>query len=227
MHNAQCCRYVGLCANDFRDNIQAGNVNEGQADNYTEPILSEGMLAYGMHIHRYQGNDPALVGIAVEPVAAGALVDGDAANAYFNPMQKPPDLSVRYSSRGTIEYAQNGAVFHEADAPADTATKFRPCVFFDRIAYIGVDDTKGVDDPNEVELNQMQVGQIRWVYNDDFDATAAAVIAARFDGVDARNTAIEATAAANLKTLAEVDEAEETARKAEVSDEKKRTFACL
>ena len=215
--------YVGLCANNFRDHIQSGDVEKGQADNYTEAVLSESMLVYGMHVHRYQGENSALLGIVVEPVAKGAIIDGVV--SHFDPEQKPPEFSVRYSPRGTIEYASNGVVFHEAGAPADTGTKLRPCVFFGTIAYVEVENSKGsVDDPDEIELNQMQIGQMRWVFNDDFDSTAAAAIATRFDGVDSRNAAIEATAAANLKTLTEAVDAEEAARQAEVSSEKKRAI---
>ena len=213
--------FVGLCANNFRNHIQSGDVNKGQADNYTEAVLSESMLVYGMHVHRYQGDDAALLGIVIEPVAKGAIVDD--VISHFDPEQKPPELSVRFSPRGTIEYANNGVLFHEADAPADTGTKLRPCVFFGRISQVEIENSKGtVDDPDEIESNQMQIGQLRWVFNDDFDSTAAAAIATRFGGVDDRNGAIEATAAANLKALTEAVDAEEAARKAEVSGEEKR-----
>jgi hypothetical protein len=76
----------------------------------------------------------------------------------------------------------------------------------------------GVDDVNEKEFNQLILGRMRWVLDDDFDSVAIATIDASFDAVDARSTVIEATVAANLQTLTDAVATEAATRADAITD---------
>ena len=75
----------------------------------------------------------------------------------------------------------------------------------------------GINDIDEMERNQLALGGMRWIHDDDFNSTVIAAIDATFDAVGARNAKIEAAAVANLKTLTEAVDLEATTRAADVA----------